>query len=1260
MAQRSCTRNLARKAAIALGVLFAVPLLPTRAEAQTCTDEGGYQGGSITPLVRVKRDTEAYELLPRNPVPTGHGYNLYVDAQPAQVEGSCDDYDWNGSACVYDQTYLNTFSRIDGHYKRPWDVWRVIYEYAINPNGTTANVQSLDTTDDTKSSGGPVVVLPSGGSPSSQGFTTAGTYQVQMKSNVSETFCDPAELPWLDSGLLTFEVTHTDDAKDLCPGDDTAGPERENEPEFELTYSWEPPTGAGGADHVGNPCSARSRSKWEREVDFASPTLSFVRHYSSLALIDTGLGFGWSSNWHGKMLTPLATRLNVVRPTGHAQVFVKQTDGSWLGDADTRYAITQDTSGFVLTHRDGTQETYGPDGRLLSESDASGNTITLAYDASGRLITATGPFGHALSFAYDATGHLQTVTLPGGGTLTYGYGNDDLVSVTYPDTRIRSYHYELAAQPHKLTGTTDEKGVRYATFGYDSQGRAASTEHATTSNGAPQERFALAYPNSTQTTVTDPRGYQNRYTFAENLKYRNLTFKNHLPDGILVTQTFDARNNLLARQDELGRTTAFAWNATNQMTSRTEASGTGSARTTTYSYLSPTLDLPTAITRPSVYAGQSATTQISYHALHRRPTQITESGYRPDGAAVSRTLTFQYNAESQLTQVDGPRTDVSDLTTFAYHACTTGSECGQLASVTNALGHVTSFDAYDGAGRLLESTDPLGTVTTTTYDPRGRVLTTTRTPVSGAPRTWSFTYDANGQLETSTSPAGVVLTYEVDDAHDLRAIEDAAGNRIEYLYDLAGNRTSEKLKDPSGTLQHEIQAAYDTRNRVSELNDGGSITDIVFDATGQLSSQTDPNTHSTSFTYDLLGRLATQLDALSGVTDFDYQANDAVSQLTAPNGVATGYETDDLGNPVRETSPDRGTITTTADSAGNIVTVTGFGAGTFTYDALNRPLTRNYTGVVQDVTFGYDSCTNGTGRVCSINDEFSITSFEYDAFGNVVHKTETGGGNTYHTYYAWDGDDRLTQITYPTGQVVAYSHDAQGRIQGVTLDGANVVTARSYRGDGRLLSQTWGNGLAETRTYNGLGLLATYSLGSVESESFTYDAAGNLTSRSRSSWTLGYGYDALDRLTSDTGGSGSRGYAYDANGNRLTKTVDGSPTSYTYTTGTNRLATVGGSSIGSDGLGRITSVPGYTYLYSAANRLQSVQQSGATVASYAYDHRGLRRRKSTGYMGFNTTVYHYDEAGHLLAETNQSAGTVLLYVWSEDSPVAQKAGSVLT
>jgi len=55
----------------------------------------------------------------------------------------------------------------------------------------------------------------------------------------------------------------------------------------------------------------------------------------------------------------------------------------------------------------------------------------------------------------------------------------------------------------------------------------------------------------------------------------------------------------------------------------------------------------------------------------------------------------------------------------------------------------------------------------------------------------------------------------------------------------------------------------------------------------------------------------------------------------------------------------------------------------------------------------------------------------------------------------------------------------------VTLDGASVIAGRTYRGDGKLLSQTYGNGLVESRTYNALGLLETYALGAVESGTFS-------------------------------------------------------------------------------------------------------------------------------------------------------------------------------
>lgn len=44
---------------------------------------------------------------------------------------------------------------------------------------------------------------------------------------------------------------------------------------------------------------------------------------------------------------------------------------------------------------------------------------------------------------------------------------------------------------------------------------------------------------------------------------------------------------------------------------------------------------------------------------------------------------------------------------------------GNVHTVTNAAGHVTTFDAYDADGRPTQITDANGTVTTLGYTPRG-------------------------------------------------------------------------------------------------------------------------------------------------------------------------------------------------------------------------------------------------------------------------------------------------------------------------------------------------------------------------------------------------------------------------------------------------------------------------------------------------------------------------------------------------------------
>ena len=204
---------------------------------------------------------------------------------------------------------------------------------------------------------------------------------------------------------------------------------------------------------------------------------------------------------------------------------------------------------------------------------------------------------------------------------------------------------------------------------------------------------------ASSTKVTDAIGNEEIWTFQEILDVHKLTSKVHQTDSKGIVQTWDGNGNLDTYTDPEGRVTKYIYNATNQRTSMTEAFGTPEARTTTYEYVSADIDLVTKTISPSVYAGQLKEVVRTYDA-NLNVTSVTISGFDPDGNAVSRAVTFQHNNDGQVTEIDGARTDVSDITTLDYYECNTGSECGQLEKVTNALGHVTTFDDYDLGGRL--------------------------------------------------------------------------------------------------------------------------------------------------------------------------------------------------------------------------------------------------------------------------------------------------------------------------------------------------------------------------------------------------------------------------------------------------------------------------------------------------------------------------------------------------------------------------------
>ena len=79
-------------------------------------------------------------------------------------------------------------------------------------------------------------------------------------------------------------------------------------------------------------------------------------------------------------------------------------------------------------------------------------------------------------------------------------------------------------------------------------------------------------------------------------------------------------------------------------------------------------------------------------------------------------------------------------------------------------------------------------------------------------------------------------------------------------------------------------------------------------------------------------------------------------------------------------------------------------------------------------------------------------------------------------------------------------------------------------------------------------------------------------------------------------------------------------------------------------------------IYNNAGQLYQVKVRGKLIASYYYNYRGLRTRKVTtaaAPQGAGTTFYHYDEAGHLIGESDGSGNPLHTYIWHGDTPLAQ-------
>ena len=1061
---------------------------------------------------------------------------------------------------------------------------------------------------------------------------------------------------------------------------------------------------------VGNPTNPANGNKMERQVLYRGPggfelTLTFNSFDTSAVRFDRH----WRDSFD-RQVQPNGTTAIVFRPDGKALRFT-QSGGVWITDADTadRLVELQNPPGtrtgwqFITAAADEV-ETYDAAGtKLLSIQARSGLTQTLVYsdgtgganggfvlDAngnptatplpSGLLIRVADPYGRVLAFGYNSVSHVVKLTDPAGGVYRFAHDTaNTLVSITFPDSTTRTYAYNEPAYtgganlPSALTGITDENGSRFATFQYDAQQRAVSTEHA---GGV--FKYTLSYATDAA-TVTSPLGALRQYAFTTLFDVHKTTAVTGdvCPECGPGAQTFDVNGNIASSTDWNGNRTNYSYDlARNLETSRTEglaSDGTPTAQTRTITTAwDANFRLPAQIAEPlrittNVYDADGAQCGAR-GALCSRTIQATTDtngslGFSATASGTPRSWTYTYNANGSVLTVNGPRTDVSDVTTYTYYANDDADlgKRGNVATITNAAGHVTSITAYNAHGQPLTIVDANGMTTTLTYDARLRL----RSRNAGGEVT-SYDYDNVGQLTKVTLPEGSYVSYTYDAAHRLTGMADNLGNSITYTLDAMGNRTHEDVRNPANNLSQTRSRVYNNLNRLfQEVGAQNQTTQYAYDNQGNVLSVTDPLNHVTSNQYDALNRLKQVTDPALGVTQYGYNGLDALTQVTDPRNLVTGYTVDGLGNLAAQSSPDTGNTTNTYDAAGNLLTQTDAKGQTTTYayDALNRiSLITFHDGSKQ--AYVYDQNANGIGRLSSItetdpaNNVTSQIAYAYDLHGRVTSETRTLAGQSYVTSYAYDTFGRMTGMTYPDGRVVAYTLDALGRISQIDTTKDNqtqtIVSGVAYQPFGGVKSYTLGNGHVYTRSYDQDGRIASYTLGD-KTFAIGYDAASRIEFISDTAVPANsntYGYDALDRLTSATTPTTPYSYSYDAVGNRLSKTVGAGSDTYAYSSTSNRIASITPASgpprsFVFDPNGSTTADGNNTYAYDTRGRMVQATSSLGTT-TYQVNALGQRVRK-TNTSG--DTVFHYDTRGHLIAETDPGGGVKREIFYLGDIPV---------
>lgn len=541
--------------------------------------------------------------------------------------------------------------------------------------------------------------------------------------------------------------------------------------------------------------------------------------------------------------------------------------------------------------------------QVQTVTDPLGHITSLSYDAQGNVTSLQDPLGNHVDMTYDGSGRRLTATLYDGTTpltTTFGYDGSDLVSVRDPLNRLTELFPDAVG---RVVNTKDPLG-RFTRRDYDDLNRVIQT------TDAQGHSESWTYDgNGNRLTFTDVKNQVTAFSYDPRNRLKSKQ------DALLKTETYDydQAGNPIFITDRRGLVTGYVYDALN----RRMQTGFGATSTLTPAYTSTinyTYDAANRliaaqdsvngiITRSyddrfdaiSQEVSPQGTVSYTYSADGRRQS-LTPSGgstitYAYDGAhrltgiaqaaglggsvpATAQTVSFSYDTANRPTGITLPNgitltynyDAASQLTAITYKKAD-GTPLGDLAYTYNAVG-----DRIATGGSLARTGLP-SAIATTQYDVNNRLLGRDGTALS---------YDDNGNLTSDGT-----RTYTWNERNQLTAISGA--DTASYSYDAFGRRSTAAINgQTTATL-------YDGWNPVQLQAGGVAVENRLMGLGLDANFARTRNGVTESYLVDALGSTLELRDAAQNQTaayTYDPYGN-TTSSAASTNGIKyTGREQD--------------------------------------------------------------------------------------------------------------------------------------------------------------------------------------------------------------------------------------------------------------------------------------------------------------------------------------------------------------------------------